>query len=89
VYALHDGWPVVGRSRSAIAPLGDRESQVARLIAAGLTNRQIAARLTISVRTVDAQVRNIRTKLDLRTRAHIAAWVTRQTDDWAEGEPHS
>ena len=55
--------------------LGERQLQVARLIADGLSNKQIAARLLISEHTVDTHVRNIMTKLGCRSRAQIAAWV--------------
>jgi predicted ATPase/DNA-binding CsgD family transcriptional regulator len=56
-------------------PLGQREWQVATLVAQGLSNRQIAARLRTSVRTVEAQVRSVRVKLDLSSRAQVAAWA--------------
>ncbi|WP_416986412.1 LuxR C-terminal-related transcriptional regulator [Streptomyces sp. T028] len=39
-----------------------------------MSNRQIAARLVLSLRTVDFHVGNIRTKLDFGTRAQIAGW---------------
>jgi DNA-binding NarL/FixJ family response regulator len=55
--------------------LSEREWEVAALVAQGLTNRQIGARLYVSVRTVETHVRNIRTVLGLNTRAHIAAWT--------------
>lgn len=57
------------------AVLGKRESEVARLVADGLTNKQIGTRLFISERTVDAHVRNILNKLGYASRAQIAAWV--------------
>jgi DNA-binding NarL/FixJ family response regulator len=57
------------------AALGERQAQVARLIADGLSNKQIATRLLISEHTVDTHVRNIMTKLGCRSRAQIAAWV--------------
>jgi non-specific serine/threonine protein kinase len=56
--------------------LTERELEVARLVVSGLTNRQIAQRLVLSVRTVDAHIDHIRNKLSLRSRAQIAAWVT-------------
>jgi predicted ATPase/DNA-binding CsgD family transcriptional regulator len=59
----------------AVGPLGKREAEVARLVADGLTNRQIGARLFISERTVDSHVRNILTKLGFGSRAQIAAWL--------------
>jgi DNA-binding CsgD family transcriptional regulator len=62
-------------SRAATAPLAKREADVARLVADGLTNRQIGARLFISERTVDSHVRSILNKLGVGSRAQIAAWM--------------
>jgi predicted ATPase/DNA-binding CsgD family transcriptional regulator len=59
----------------APGPLGKREADVARLVADGLSNRQIGARLFISERTVDGHVRNILNKLGFNSRAQIAAWM--------------
>jgi DNA-binding NarL/FixJ family response regulator len=56
-------------------PLGKREAQVARLVADGLSNKQIGARLFISEHTVDSHVRNILTKLGFNSRAQVAAWM--------------
>jgi DNA-binding CsgD family transcriptional regulator len=56
-------------------PLGPREADVARLVADGLTNKQIGARLFISERTVDSHVRSILNKLGFSSRAQIAAWL--------------
>ncbi|MBU3065703.1 protein kinase [Nocardia sp. NEAU-G5] len=55
-----------------------REQEVAALVANGLTNRAIAARLHISQRTAEAHVEHIRTKLGFTSRAQIAAWVGEQ-----------
>ncbi len=55
--------------------LGKREAEVARLVADGLSNKQIGARLFLSERTVASHVRNILNKLGCNTRAQIAAWV--------------
>jgi predicted ATPase/DNA-binding CsgD family transcriptional regulator len=57
------------------APLGKREAAVARLVADGLSNKQIGARLFISERTVDSHVRNILNKLGFNSRAQIAGWM--------------
>jgi len=54
-----------------------REREIAALIAAGLPNKQIAIRLKIAERTADAHVEHIRTKLDVHSRAQIAAWAIR------------
>lgn len=61
--------------RNGTSRLTDREVQVARLIATGLTNKEVAGRLKISLRTVDAHVEHIRNKTGLRTRAQLAVWV--------------
>lgn len=50
------------------AGLSRREVEVVRLVAEGLTNREIAGRLVLSTRTVDMHVRNILGKLGARTR---------------------
>jgi predicted ATPase/DNA-binding CsgD family transcriptional regulator len=54
--------------------LGKRQAEVARLVAEGLSNRQIGARLFISERTVDSHVRSILNKLGFNSRAQIAGW---------------
>ena len=56
-------------------PLSQREADVARLVADGLTNKQIGTRLFISERTVDSHVRSIMNKLGVGSRAQIAAWI--------------
>jgi predicted ATPase/DNA-binding CsgD family transcriptional regulator len=57
------------------AGLTQRERQVAALAATGLTNREIAGRLYLSVRTVEVHVDHVLTKLGFRTRTQLAAWV--------------
>ncbi|SNY65594.1 helix-turn-helix transcriptional regulator [Paractinoplanes atraurantiacus] len=56
--------------------LSAREMEVARLVAEGRTNREIAAALTIAPKTAAAHVEHIRTKLGVSRRAQIATWVT-------------
>jgi len=56
--------------------LSRREREVAGLVARGLTNREIAARLFLSERTVDGHVARILRKLDFRTRTQVATWVS-------------
>jgi DNA-binding NarL/FixJ family response regulator len=60
-------------------PLAKRELEVGRLVAEGLSNKQIGARLFISDRTVAAHVSNIMNKLGLNSRAQIAVWMTSRT----------
>lgn len=52
-----------------------REREVAELVAEGMTNAEIGGRLHISPRTVETHIANIRSKLDVRSRAQIATWV--------------
>ena len=63
--------------RVAVAddPLSPRERQVAALVALGLSNREIAARLVISERTAQNHVQHILDKLGFANRAQIAAWT--------------
>jgi pimeloyl-ACP methyl ester carboxylesterase/DNA-binding CsgD family transcriptional regulator len=56
--------------------LSPREREVAALVAGGLTNQEIAARLGIAPRTADAHLEHIRIKLGVRSRAQVAAWAT-------------
>ena len=58
------------------SPLTRRELEVADLVADGLSNPEIAARLVISVRTAQGHVENILRKLGFNSRSLIAAWVT-------------
>ena len=58
------------------ALLAAREAEVASLVAEGLSNKQIGARLFISERTVDSHVRSILNKLGFNSRAQIAGWVS-------------
>ncbi len=55
--------------------LGKREADVARLVAGGMSNKEIGARLFISERTVESHVRNILNKLGFNSRAQIAGWM--------------
>ncbi|GAC1474723.1 MAG: hypothetical protein PVSMB3_12460 [Candidatus Dormibacteraceae bacterium] len=55
-----------------------RRLEVARLIAAGLSNRQIAARLFLSERTIEWHIDQILKRLRMTSRAQIAAWIGRE-----------
>jgi DNA-binding NarL/FixJ family response regulator len=58
-------------------PLTTREGEVARLVAEGMTNREIAGSLCVSVRTVESHVDGALSKLGLHNRTRLAAWVSR------------
>jgi predicted ATPase/DNA-binding CsgD family transcriptional regulator len=64
---------------TSLAPSADkltaREIEIARLIARGMTNRQIAETLVVSQRTVEWHVANLIGKLAFRSRSQIAAWA--------------
>lgn len=61
----------------AAGPLTAREFEVARLIAEGATNREIAERLVIAPKTASAHVEHILAKLGVNRRAEVATWVAR------------
>jgi non-specific serine/threonine protein kinase len=61
-------------ARSALSP---RETEVASLIAQGLSNRELAAALVITEKTAANHVEHIMAKLNLRSRAQIAVWAVR------------
>jgi DNA-binding CsgD family transcriptional regulator len=56
-----------------------REREIARLVALGMTNKEIAAALTISPKTVAAHVEHILAKLGFSRRAQIATWAATQS----------
>jgi len=62
-------------ARRNTGPLSEREMEVAQLIAEGLSNPAIAARLYLSRPTVASHVTHILTKLGFSSRAQVAAWV--------------
>jgi DNA-binding CsgD family transcriptional regulator len=70
-----DAVTAFGVRPSETGPLSAREAEVARLIASGATNREIAATLHIAPKTVAAHVEHILTKLGAGRRAEIAAWA--------------
>jgi DNA-binding NarL/FixJ family response regulator len=57
--------------------LTDRERQVAGLVATGITNREIAARLVLSEKTIERHLSRIFAKLEIPSRAALAAAVER------------
>ncbi len=57
--------------------LSQRERDVLRLIAQGLSNKEIGAALSLSPHTIKAHLRSILDKLQLRNRAEVAAWAAR------------
>jgi DNA-binding CsgD family transcriptional regulator len=62
---------------AGLGELTEREREVLDLLGDGLTNRELADRLFLSVKTVERHVRNVLFKLGLRNRAEAAAYVVR------------
>jgi DNA-binding CsgD family transcriptional regulator len=56
-------------------PLTGREREIARLVATGLTNRQVASRLSLSIRTVECHLSSAYVKTGTGTRTRLALWV--------------
>ena len=66
-----------------VVELTSRQLEVAALVAAGRTNRQIGKALGISEKTTEIHVHNLMSRLDVPSRAGVAAWAA------ARGlEPH-
>ncbi len=63
------------RAAARPLPLTSREREIAALIGEGLTNRQVAERLSVSVRTVEGHIYRACTKLDLSNREELGAIV--------------
>ena len=72
-YALGEQSPAAPLGGSS--PLTRREREIARLVAQGRSNREIAAELVISQRTAEGHVEHILDKLGFNSRSQIATWV--------------
>ncbi len=73
-----DDRPEGSRQPGPAPQLTPREAEVALLVARGLTNREVAGQLYLSVRTVEVHVDRILTKLSFHTRTQLAAWAHEQ-----------
>jgi ATP/maltotriose-dependent transcriptional regulator MalT len=61
----------------ALGPLTAREREIAGLVAAGRTNREVAEQLVLSAKTIEAHLRNIFAKLGVRSRVELTREVQR------------
>lgn len=77
-----------GTARGA-GPLSAREMEVARLVAQGMTNQQIASNLYVSPGTVATHVQHILAKLGFQSRAQIAAWAASRGPETPRGGKRS
>ena len=71
-------WSIDVPSAAPVGPLTGREVQIAALVASGLSNREIAERVTVSKRTVDAHVDHIFSKLRISSRIQLTNWLRDQ-----------
>jgi len=68
-YTMHE------KNESIVAALAPREIEIIRYIEAGISTRQIAEKLSISISTVDTHLKNILAKLGLRNAAALRKYV--------------
>ena len=76
--SITDAAPGASPASGVLGPLSPREQEVIRLIAEGMSDRQIGDALYISHRTVMRHVANILAKLEVSSRGAASAWYTRQ-----------
>ena len=76
-YVEARGWTAVEYVDRGVSGAKDRRPALDQLLAEGLSNRDIAARLVISVRTAQGHVEQILRKLGFNSRTQVAAWMTR------------
>jgi len=67
-----------GKARTRYDLLTDREREVLKLLAEGLTSKEIASRLELSVKTVDVHKYNVMRKLDIHDRAGLVKYAIRR-----------
>ncbi|MFC5141342.1 ATP-binding protein [Actinomycetospora rhizophila] len=76
----HEGAAALLAELTGLGPgagsLTARERETVALVVTGLANREVAARLVVSERTVESHVRNALAKLGLHNRTQLAAWAT-------------
>ncbi|WP_248961964.1 ATP-binding protein [Sphaerisporangium perillae] len=85
-YAMEESAPAVPSPGAAAtpSPLTRRETEIARLVAEGLSNKAIATSLVIAQRTAEGHIEHILSKLGFHSRAQIAVWVAEQDRRAAE-----
>ena len=68
------------RQASESLPLTDREAEIVMLIGEGLSNRAVAERLTLSVRTVESHIYRAMSKTGVTSRDELAALLPPRGD---------
>lgn len=69
--------------RVCCPPISERKGQILRLLAEGLTNKEIGHKLRISDQTVKNHIRELFMLLDVRSRTELALWAHRS--GWLRG----
>ena len=80
----HDPLQRVGLRRAAPETLTETERRVAALAASGLTNREAAAKLYMSPKTIEANLARAYRKLGIRSRAELGARLAELSDPSAQ-----
>lgn len=78
-YALREQAEPEGSAKAESTILTARQREVAQMVAEGMSNKDIAAKLVISLRTAEGHVEAILTKLGFNARTQIANWVHQQS----------
>ncbi len=73
-----DGLKVAAPGSTRASSLTQREREILRYIAVGMSKKEVASLVDLSVRTIDAHVRNIMAKLDLHDRVELARFAIRE-----------
>jgi DNA-binding NarL/FixJ family response regulator len=75
-FALGDSaGPPMKSEETGLRALTTREREVAQLVAQGLSNKEIAAKLVVSLRTAEGHVEKILAKQGFSSRTQVAAWL--------------
>jgi DNA-binding CsgD family transcriptional regulator len=76
-------YPALSQAREPL-PLTDREREIVMLLGQGLSNRDVAARLTLSVRTVEGHIYKAMNKTGTASREELAALLPKRVPQLPE-----
>ncbi|WP_051722430.1 LuxR family transcriptional regulator [Streptomyces albus] len=82
-----------GNGTTAFAVLTDSEERIAVLVGEGATNQEVAARMFLSVKTIEASLTRIYRKLGIRSRTQLSSWLSSayglSDGPWPPASPHA